>query len=64
MKTHFRNDKSGQKFLDSTRKSCTEFIADVARTQFGFDDEPIKSLFIGRTLLTAPFMNRRRSVWS
>jgi hypothetical protein len=42
--THFRNDTSGQKFLDPTRKSCTEFIADVARTQFGFNDEPLKDL--------------------
>lgn len=29
---HFRGDKSGKKFLDTTRKSCTEFIADVAHT--------------------------------
>lgn len=42
--THFRNDKSGKKFLDYTRKSCTEFIADVASTQFGFNDEPLKPL--------------------
>ena len=41
---HFRADKSGRKFLDPTRKSCTEFIADVARERFGFNDEPIKSL--------------------
>jgi hypothetical protein len=41
---HFRADTSGKKFLDTTRKSCTEFIADVARSQFGFNDEPIKSL--------------------
>jgi len=41
---HFRGDKSGKKFLDATRKSCTEFIADVAHSQFGYDDEPIKSL--------------------
>ena len=41
---HFRADTSGKKFLDATRKSCTEFIADVARTEFGFNDEPIKSL--------------------
>jgi hypothetical protein len=41
---HFRADRSGKKFLDPTRKSCTEFIADVARTQFGFDDGPLKSL--------------------
>ena len=41
---HFRAGNSGKKFLDATRKSCTEFIADVARNQFGFNDEPIKSL--------------------
>jgi hypothetical protein len=42
--THFRADNSGKKFLDATRKSCTEFIADVARNQFGFDDEPLRDL--------------------
>jgi len=41
---HFRAGNSGKKFLDATRKSCTEFIADVARDKFGFNDEPIKSL--------------------
>jgi len=41
---HFRADTSGRKFLDSTRKSCTEFIADVAHQRFGFDDKPIESL--------------------
>src|SRR5437667_10958989 len=41
---HFRADTSGKKFLDATRKSCTEFIADIARSEFGFNDEPIKSL--------------------
>jgi hypothetical protein len=41
---HFRADRSGKKFLDATRKSCTEFIADVARDQFGFNDEPLRDL--------------------
>jgi nanoRNase/pAp phosphatase (c-di-AMP/oligoRNAs hydrolase) len=41
---HFRADTSGQKFLDPSRKSCTEFIADVAHSQFGFNDEPLHSL--------------------
>src|SRR4029079_19377224 len=41
---HFRADTTGKKFLDATRKSCTEFIAAVACSQFGFDDQPIKSL--------------------
>ena len=41
---HFRADKSGKKFLDATRKSCTEFIADVARNKFGFNDVPLRDL--------------------
>jgi hypothetical protein len=41
---HFHADKSGKKFLDPNRKSCTEFIADVAHTQFGFEDEPLRDL--------------------
>src|SRR5436189_1158636 len=41
---HFRADTSGKKFLDPTRKSCTEFIADVAHKKFGFNAEPLKSL--------------------
>jgi len=41
---HFHADTSGRKFLDPTRKSCTEFIADVAHERFGFDPAPIESL--------------------
>ena len=41
---HFKADTSGRKFLDATRKSCTEFIADVAQTKFGFDPEPLRDL--------------------
>lgn len=41
---HFQADHSGKKFLDATRKSCTEFIADVAHTKFGFNDEPLQDL--------------------
>ena len=41
---HFRADRSGQKFLDASRKSCTEFIADVAQTKFGFDTESLRDL--------------------
>ncbi len=41
---HFKNDTSGKKFLDFNRKSCTEFIADIAHTKFGFDGTPIKDL--------------------
>jgi hypothetical protein len=41
---HFRADTSGKKFLDPTRKSCTEFIAGVAHERFGFNPKPIESL--------------------
>lgn len=41
---HFRADDCGRKFLDATRKSCTEFIADVAQTKFGFNPEPLNEL--------------------
>lgn len=41
---HFYADHSGRKFLDPTRKSCTEFIADVAATDFGFNAEPLSDL--------------------
>jgi hypothetical protein len=41
---HFRADKSGKKFLDPARKSCTEFIADVAQSKFDFDAGPLSDL--------------------
>jgi hypothetical protein len=41
---HFRRDQSGRKFLDATRKSCTEFIADIAGSRFGFEDETLAPL--------------------
>jgi hypothetical protein len=41
---HFRADTSGTKFVDPNRKSCTEFIADVASSRFGFNAEPLKNL--------------------
>jgi hypothetical protein len=41
---HFKQDDSGKKFLDSDRKSCTEFIADVARDRFGFEDKRLDPL--------------------
>jgi len=41
---HFRRDQSGKKFLDATRKSCTEFIMDVARSRFDFEDTGLDPL--------------------
>ena len=36
---HFHRARSDKKFWDPQRKSCTEFIADVARARFDFADE-------------------------
>ena len=41
---HFRAEGSPKKFLDTASKSCTEFIARIARERFGFDDQPLKDL--------------------
>ncbi len=41
---HFHADKSGRKFLDASRKSCTEFIANIAQVKFGFNAEPLSDL--------------------
>lgn len=41
---HFLADTSGKKFLDPTKKSCTEFIAETAQTKFGFNPEPLGDL--------------------
>jgi hypothetical protein len=41
---HFRADQSGQKFLDTTSKSCCEFIARVAAEKFGFVDGALDEL--------------------
>ena len=42
--THFRADKSGQKFYDAGYRSCTELIADIARDRFGYNPEPMREL--------------------
>jgi hypothetical protein len=41
---HFRADTSGKKFLDTTSKSCAEFIARIAKEKFGFEDESLAEL--------------------
>lgn len=41
---HFNADKSGKKFLDTTSKSCAEFIARIAKEKFGFEDESLAEL--------------------
>lgn len=41
---HFRNDKSGRKMYDPSFRSCTMYIATVARERFGFDAPDLAEL--------------------
>jgi hypothetical protein len=41
---HFLNDTSGKKFLDTASKSCAEFIARVAKDNYGFEDAHLAEL--------------------
>ncbi len=43
-KKHFEQDNSGKKFLDTTSKSCAEFIARIAREKFDFEDKSLAEL--------------------
>jgi hypothetical protein len=41
---HFRNDVSGQKFLDPSYRSCTKFISTVVKDKFGFAAADLEEL--------------------
>lgn len=41
---HFERDTSGRKFYDASFKSCTKFIATIAREKFGFDPAGLEEL--------------------
>src|SRR6476659_9758590 len=41
---HFLADTSGTKFLDTTSKSCAEFIARIAKEKFDFEDASLAEL--------------------
>ncbi|MCW5966000.1 MAG: phosphoesterase [Bryobacterales bacterium] len=41
---HFLRDTSGKKFLDAQHKSCAGYIAEIARTHFGYDPADLKNL--------------------
>jgi hypothetical protein len=41
---HFRADKSGRKFHDSTYRSCTKFIVEMAQKHFAFDSSRLQEL--------------------
>jgi hypothetical protein len=42
--THFLADDSGKKFLDTTSKSCAEFIARIAKEKFDYEDKSLAEL--------------------
>ena len=42
--SHFEQDQSNRKFYDPAFKSCTSFIAMVAKERFGFDPRPVSEL--------------------
>jgi len=41
---HFRHDTSGRKMFDPSYRSCTKFIAAVARDRFGFEAPDLEEL--------------------
>jgi hypothetical protein len=41
---HFEQDQSDRKFYDASFKSCTSFIAMIAKERFGFDPAPVAEL--------------------
>jgi hypothetical protein len=41
---HFEQEQSNRKFYDPAFKSCTSFIAMIARQRFGFDPAPLADL--------------------
>jgi len=42
--SHFEQDQSNRKFYDPAFKSCTSFIAMIAKEHFGFDPGPVTEL--------------------
>jgi len=41
---HFRQDSNGYKFFDPSYRSCTKYIATVAREKFGYDPSDLTEL--------------------
>ena len=41
---HYRNGDQSRKFYDPDFRSCTKFLAQVAREKFGFDPSPVAEL--------------------
>ena len=41
---HYRSSDKSQKFYDPDYKSCTKFLAHIAKEKFGFNPEPVSEL--------------------
>jgi hypothetical protein len=60
---HFRADGGGRKFYDPTFRSCTKFLAYIARERFGFDPTPLAELIHWADVIDgAAFENARAAV--
>ncbi|AKU89967.1 hypothetical protein [Vulgatibacter incomptus] len=60
---HFRADASGKKFWDPEAKSCTKFLARVAKAKFGFDPTPMQHLIDWADLIdSAKFPSAKAAV--
>jgi hypothetical protein len=62
-RAHFEKDRSGRKFYDPQARSCTKFIAQVAREKFGWDPAPLQELIDWADLIDgAQFESARSAV--
>lgn len=60
---HFEADRSGRKFHDETAPSCTGYIAEIGREQFGFDPSAHAELLHWAEIIdTASFPNPQMPV--
>lgn len=60
---HFRAHAGDKKFHDPKRKSCTKYLADVAKERFGFDPTPMADLIYWAELIDgAQFESPKQAV--
>ena len=60
---HFRRDTSGQKMYDPSFRSCTKYIATVAKERFGFDAPDLADLVAWADIIDgAQYTNAKEAV--
>jgi len=60
---HFRQDTSGQKMYDPSFRSCTKYIATVAKERFGFDAPDLADLVAWADIIDgAQYTNAKEAV--